>query len=397
MRDQNKDQLISDNSDHSDHSDNPDNSVNKAKLKRDAKEGQFYWLLLHPYVYGTVKGNKALLYNTLSGSFLEYVDNPPVIKLIKRLLADSNLYVLKIHGEKIDGPIADFVHDIRAGYMGDLIDVAHRRSKPFLMRPLLSLQKNYDIFTSAGKKDQTLAKDEIKNYLNVLTLYINSACPQSCKMCKTAAGQFQWCRKNGRTDDELPIALLKKLVDDVRHTRLFKINILGGNILGYNDLEELATLLNHLEVVKDYHLHYSNLPRYAEREDFFNRIESVGANSRNRLTILVDFPLDKNKLEEALVWLKECRCNVRFHFAIESYRHYQLAQETASTFLLMITISAPFTMVRTWTFSRSTSFWIRKPSWKARYRSMRSLPPELLIQDILRKWWFGPMAMSMPI
>jgi pseudo-rSAM protein len=134
-----------------------------------------YWLYLHPYVYASIKKNTAILYNTLNGKLLEYCQEKMgmIYRLIRELNSDKNLYVVSIKDEEIDNHIKTFINDLRTYYLGDLINKENRPQRPIQLKPVLSLQRTMEYFFSTVKgQNKILTRDELPDYLNVITIYI---------------------------------------------------------------------------------------------------------------------------------------------------------------------------------------------------------------------------------
>ncbi len=167
--------------------------MSDAKTKHNREKP--YWLFLHPYVHVSVKKDRAVLYNTLNHKLLEYRCDSPAYPLIKRLNSDYNLYVIKLKEMDIQGETGDFVHKVREGFFGDIMDTRLSDKKPFQWKPILNLQPTLDSLTIGDEKSRSLSQDDIPDYLNVLTLYLNGTCGQNCTICPDAYKQFPCCTK----------------------------------------------------------------------------------------------------------------------------------------------------------------------------------------------------------
>ena len=249
------------------------------------RNGKSWWLFLNPYVYVSVKKDRAILYNTLNHSLLEYERRSPVFKLIKRLDTDSNLYVIKLKSDLIDAGIGEFIDQIKNLYFGGIMDTAFSKRKPLQLKPILNLQRTLGYLTIDDEESRILVHDDIPDYLNIITLYINNDCPQSCPMCPDVYKQFLCCHKRDRHKKQLTKEDISTLISQIRNSNLHKFNITGGNIFSYPMLEELAKYLNRAGVIKAYFVHYLNID---DRPDFFKLIRA----GNNQMTITVHFPVE---------------------------------------------------------------------------------------------------------
>lgn len=277
-----------------------------------------YWLYLHPYVYASIKKNNALLYNTLNGERLEYHEDETIIPLIRRLNSDTNLYVVKIKEGEIDKTTSRFIDRIRQLYMGDIIDTSLRPIKPIQTKPILNLQKTFDYLTSAGEKSKILVDDEITDYLNVVNLHINNRCGQSCEMCENAYRQFLCChtgKYNSPTHD-IHLDDLSRLIKETTNSRLYRINVMGGNIFLHPDLMGLVEVLTKTRVLKIYHVHYLNI---CDNSSFFHSLrEYKDSEYGSRLIVIAHFPLETNLFHRHMELLDRYNIPKRFVFAVQS-------------------------------------------------------------------------------
>jgi len=302
-----------------------------------AQKQPSYWLFLHPYVYVSIKKAKAILYNTLNGTLLEFDETKKeILKLIEKLNSDTHLYVVKIRKEEINHNLARFIEKLRETYSGDIIDTSSRPHKPFQPKPILNLHRTLDYLTEGGEKNKIPVNDQVKDYLNVLTLYLNGDCEQTCPMCQTAFKQFPCCRKTCHQGakaqrntkgftirNEIDHEDIRRLLAETKDNSLKRLNIIGGNIFRYSHLIPLVKELNSLAITRVYHLHYLNL---RDNPEFFKEFRA-GAE-KNRLNVTVHFPLNRDAFNSAFIRLKNEKLPVvKFAFVIESIEDMTRAEE----------------------------------------------------------------------
>jgi len=294
------------------------------KRKKEHKN-KFCWLYLHPYVHISIKKNHAILYNTSNGKFLEYKDNIEIIELTKKLNSEKNLFVIKLTEKDINNNTAKFINNIREFYIGDLMDSSYSLKKPVQLKPMLRLEKTISELTASGKNNKILKKDEIKEYINVISLFINDQCDLNCLQCSGAYKQFLYCHKTNSLKNELDITAIIKLINEVKNSNLFKINILGGNILKYSKLIELLNLLNSAPVIKEYYIHYLNM---GDKKEYFDLMK----NENCLLNILISLPLKKEVISQIMLFVDKYNIKKRFSILIENDEDMVTAEGLISNF-----------------------------------------------------------------
>ncbi|MCX6580504.1 MAG: TIGR04150 pseudo-rSAM protein [Candidatus Aminicenantes bacterium] len=287
------------------------------------KQQPSYWLFLHPYVYVSIKKGKTILYNTLNGTLLEFDETEKeILKLLEKLNSDTHLYVVKIRKEEINDNLARFIEKLRETYSGDIIDTSSRPHKPFQPKPILNLHRTLDYLTEGGEKNKIPVNDQVKDYLNVITIYLNGACEQTCPMCQTAFKQFPCCRKTCH-QGTIDIEDIRRLLAETKGNSLKRLNIIGGNIFRYSHLIPLVMELNPLAITRVYHLHYLNL---RDNPEFYKEFRA-GAE-KNRLNVTVHFPLNRDAFNAAFKQLQnENLLKVKFAFVIQSIEDMTGAEE----------------------------------------------------------------------
>lgn len=240
--------------------------------------GKSYWFYLESFVYAAIKGNDLLLYNTLTGKFLYYIDRPRLVEFLLGLDRKENLYALEVSREFLrDNGLEDFMDDVSEHFMGDLIDVSLSRKKPFIM-PL-----HFDIRDEDNRQPRRTFKNVSADSLfsiSELTFYVNSRCDNNCTTCKTAFKQFLWCTRE-KEDSELKLTEIKEILDQTRGCHIKNIDIIGGDLTQYPHLNRLVDLLCSGSFNVTYHFHFSHL-----KNGFPDAIRAGG--SQARVNLLVD-------------------------------------------------------------------------------------------------------------
>ena len=295
------------------------------------------WLFLYPYVHLNIKKNRAIIYNTLNGALLEYNHkpgsqrngDPELFKLLKKLADDKNLYVIKVIRSQQSAGLNQFITDLRKTFSGDYMHTALSTKKPVQLKPRLRLQKSFQAMTFKSRLPLLLF-DEIGQFLNEISLYINDECTQACHLCRDAFKQFPFCTADPQRKkrERITVEDIDKLLKQAALTNLYKINVLGGNILLHPQLPQIVERLNTTNIKKDYYLSYLNAATAPAQ------LKVIGNSDLNTLNILVHFPFIKETFKRAIAGTRDLHCAVTFHFAIENDGDVQLIDRLISAYQL---------------------------------------------------------------
>lgn len=268
-----------------------------------------YWFYLEPYVYAVVKGDVALLYNTHSGEALLYKKQPLIAQWVRRLRSKKNLYITKLTAKQLSEPgIARFLYHIRKRLIGDLIDTTLSDGKPFLMMPVLDIERDVETFKKGAPE---MVGRDIMGYLSEMSVYINNVCDRNCSICRHAYRQFLYCYCDGRRYNELDTTIIDRLIEETAGSSLVSVNILGGDIFKYSRFEELLVILNRSPALKSFYVHFQNLVGREENLRLFS-------NTNSELNVLVHFPLNRRVLAEVAQIVDRWRINANYIFALQS-------------------------------------------------------------------------------
>lgn len=133
------------------------------------KETTNYWFKIEPYVHISIVNSNVLLYNTFDGSFIESKDIE-IVKLLKETLIKENCGVVLLTAERYNlDNIRKFIMELRAKYMGDIIDIELSKSKPVQIMPFTSLVNTQELF----KKQNFPTGKKILEYLSEISIYVD--------------------------------------------------------------------------------------------------------------------------------------------------------------------------------------------------------------------------------
>lgn len=294
-----------------------------------------YWFFIETYVHIALKGDSLLLYNTLTGKtlMLSGERNGKIIKLVKRMKSSGNLLVVLLTAAQLKDPvISEFIGSVRAAFMGDLIDTSYSAGKPVQMQPVVSIDE--DIRQQKKGTDGPEVKDVLENLVEIF-LYIDNSCGRNCSICKDAYRQFPCCTEGEKGRGELHISKIKSVIEEITHSSLVNLNILGGDIFKYSDFKALTGMINHLNVRKTYHAHYLNIVEDGTLLKFLNPRYS-------RLKILTPFPVEEEKLKDACRIARNNRIKYEVAFILQSSGEFEDAEVLVSSLELEAYSYQPF-------------------------------------------------------
>lgn len=164
-----------------------------------------FWLYMEPYTFIFEGINTRIVYNTLNGSYLQFVDNV-VLEILDDLVLLDNGYCIPISKELAKNrSVISFVRKIRSTFSGDIfVDKEMKKSnKPFIFSPKLCLY--HDVERIKKEQGRSLGEVILRNISNV-TCFLPGECSHSCKFCSFYYRQFIHCskfncEKNLSTDD----------------------------------------------------------------------------------------------------------------------------------------------------------------------------------------------------
>jgi pseudo-rSAM protein len=247
-----------------------------------------YWLYLESYANLTIKDNNFIIYNTLSGEYVERFNSPKLSEIIRDLDKKDNLWCIEItENQLLDNEIRDLITDLRKIFVADIMDKSLSKGKPFQFKPILNIHR--DVHKSFSFSNIT--GGEVLGYLNELVFYVNEYCDHQCEMCNLGYKQFNYCHKNNSNNQEFSFDLLHKNILTAVNSGVRKISLIGGNIFKYSKLNELIELLKRTTVKTEIFINYLNIDK--------NVIEQF--NEKSTINILIDYSsLDNDKVSDLL-------------------------------------------------------------------------------------------------
>lgn len=273
-----------------------------------------YWFYIEPFVHISLKSNNVLLYNTLNNEILEYFDNIEVSKIIKQLLIKRNLRIIKITETELNNKkIFDFISITREYFMGDLLKTSWSKKKPIQFTPLVKVNNNRAYFKNQIE-ESNYSSNGIANYLNEISIYVNNEPSNESLVLGSVYKQFLSVYSDGNKYCELNLSDFEKLLDEAKESGLRRINILGGNIFNYSNINNLIKLLNEIPVVIRYFFYYSDL-----KEGNIQVLKRLNTENSS-IILLSDFNINTLKFKNTLNLLLIQNLNFKINFIISNQR-----------------------------------------------------------------------------
>lgn len=292
------------------------------------KHSKKYWLYLEPYTFIFRGKTSAVIYNSLSSDFIKVDYSYRIKKVLNEISKPDNLYVIQITENDLnDVNLKKFISDIRDSFSGDLISQTSL-IKPIVIPPILNLQMSVKNL----QKDPELSLEQsLPDQLNEFSFYITGKCKQTCNYCNDYSKQFSFCRKSNK---ELDLKDISKVLHQASGSRISKVNILGGDIFTYKERIALLDILQNYTFKKVFYSHINNLDTIKAKEILIQK----GAE----LNILTNSIIDEKYLEETLKTLKGFFSQIKWTFIINNETEYTYFESIISKFKLSNHIIKPF-------------------------------------------------------
>lgn len=273
-----------------------------------------FWLYLEPYsvIFKSDYNNEILIYNTISNESIKVNRSSKLYEKCVYLLNPENMYFVEV-SEKIfkEETCKELVKKIRNTFSGDIL-MSTNKNQPINFFPMLNLQGDIDRLRL--EPDFSIGEN-IVEYLNEVTVYLNSTCKENCQNCQITFKQYFSCTKNHFNND-LDFRNLFSRILKPGFNNLSKINISGGNIIQYPYIYELIDYLNNFIVIKNYLISLKNTET--------NIIHSILDNDNNNLTITIDCPSDYLRIKDKLSTISQKK-DIEFVFFISNYEEFNIS------------------------------------------------------------------------
>lgn len=264
-----------------------------------------YWFFLESHIYVSIKSNAMLLYDTHTGKNL-YIESAEAIQLVNKIYEDENLGSIELGPSDMAAPeIHGFVNMVVVNNMGELLNQHEHSIKPVILLPILSLNFDVEKFKDKENVDLFLARD-ISKYLLDVNIVLNGSCLQQCQHCQSYFKQFFCCSKE-KPFESLSRDSLENLLQQISYFPVRTINVTGGDIYHYQNLELFNTSNKDDEKVINFYVHYLNYQ------------DNPYIDSQN-IHLIINAPVNTDKLHVIFSLTKEKK--VKYHLIVEDEEQY---------------------------------------------------------------------------
>ncbi|MFC2101892.1 TIGR04150 pseudo-rSAM protein [Bacteroidota bacterium] len=278
------------------------------------------WLFLEPYVHLIHRGGTLLLYNTVSKKVLEFPDAGELIPLADELLVPENGYVTQLTPIQLEKrEIIEFIEQLRQHFFGDLLDPEWSEGRPVNIFPEPAVKHG---FSSVPEEGSPLKPGlNLRNYLQEITLYLNSETASSAPGVTSAFRQFSYPVCITQREEEMDLNLFRALIDDVNQYTPTLIHISGWNLLSYSGLEDVISKLVSSPFQKKYHL----LAEHWEKRI----IPFILIQKRSSVALYITFPTEPDTILGYLHSLPDEKMlkKLEFNFVVSSQEELEMALE----------------------------------------------------------------------
>lgn len=262
-----------------------------------------YWYGLKSEVYVHIRNDKALAYDT-QHNICHLSEDRHVVDLLKRVELDESTGCVLIDENWQFPSVQKWIHETCAKKMAVKIPFISAESRPVILRPLLSLNKDMDKIADINHI-QLFFGESVKHFFNSLTIYINASCTHHCIRCKDYCRQIPFCTNFGEGRNfSISPQQLATILKEVEAFPLRHINILGGNIY-----DEIALLQKLQEAARQIPVSYRFYVHYAQYQ------KNSFVDGQN-LHLLIPAHFDACLLEA--IYEQLLMSDTTFHFVIES-------------------------------------------------------------------------------
>jgi len=270
-----------------------------------------YWFFLESHIYVSIKSCAMLLYDTHTGKSL-YVESMVAIQLVNKIYEDENLGSIGLTSSDLADPeTRDFVDKVVMKGMGKLLNQHTQPVKPVILLPILSLNLDVEKFKDKENVDLFLVRD-ISKYLLDANIVLNNSCQQQCRHCPNYCKQFFCCSKE-ESPESLSQDSLVNLLRQISYFPVRTINITGGDIYHYQNLEVFNTSNKDGKKVFNFYVHYLN---YQENPYIDNQ----------NIHLIINTPVNTDKLHKVYSLTKEK--DVKYHLVVENEEQYDELEST---------------------------------------------------------------------
>ena len=280
-------------------------------------------LSLDPNVFIFKGSSEFVLYNSELKTIVRIEKSDIINKIFNEFLNINNLYTVVLSDNMLnDTTVKDLILELQKNYMGDIFYDAE--VKPITIPPVMKCHEALN-----GNMDN----GNLLSLLNELTFYLIGDCDRNCCGCESYYKQFVFCRKNS---GYLNVLYIKNLIERViKVVPSLRINVCGGNIFKYPDLDELLSYfaVNGLKV--NFYINNFNI-------NIGSKILQKILLDNFVIHVLVNFPIIEDIFFNIVSMLRNVSNRVVYKFILTSENDIMELESVIKKFSIVDYIMVPF-------------------------------------------------------
>lgn len=208
------------------------------------------WIYIEPFVFIWQDSTHYLFYNSLNGKKTIISQNDTIIPIVQSILVEENAYCVQIKDEIINKKdFVDFIKVLSSNQLGNVVTCSESE-RPVNIPPKLI------VGTSVGSNKIEYFDPWILTNINELIIQVSGECNFNCKNCGEYNLQLVHC---SRSNYSISIQKIENLVHQVKHLKLQKLNITGGDILTLEKFEFIINAFSTVNILKIYNVHFKQI------------------------------------------------------------------------------------------------------------------------------------------
>ena len=153
-------------------------------------------------------------------------------------------------------------------------------------------------------------------------------CTHDCTDCQTLYKQTEFCSTFGNSKTEFEFQMLERFIRQIYVLKNVSVNIIGGDIFKYSNLNDLLNLLAENPSNTILNSHYLNLPEVLKYENEIREISDL------EFVIFVSLPINKIAFKKTFELIKKFAHKAKFKFTIADENDFNKVEQIVKTYSL---------------------------------------------------------------
>ena len=231
-----------------------------------------YYLVINPYIFINKKGNSILFYNTKTKKAVDFKINIFNKHIFQEICIPANMNVVIIDLNDLNKN-NKIVRKLIAGHYAILTAVENDKNKPIHFPANLFLKSdverdgimpsdNFNIFERVNN---------ISKYITDLYIYINNHTDKKYSQISKIAPSFLY----NEYYEELKSEDIQLVIEQLKHTKLRNVNVLGGNIYRHPEINKIIEYISELNYLVVLHVEIDEIINQSINEKFLYYIHII--------------------------------------------------------------------------------------------------------------------------